>query len=715
MLDKKKHRKGLIALLLISSSLLVTWALNELGFFSRMELASFDHRVSMFRAEKPVHEDVVVLLIDEASLQEMDERFGRWPWPRSAYADILQFFSLAQAEALAFDILFTESEVSEQNNASDQSLIRATQLAGNAVHAMQLLHNGASSVNEPMPEDFTKEHRIEGISFIGQNYNNYLIPLNGLYQVARDVGYLEVEPDRDGVYRRIRLFNQYQEQYVFPALSSSVVIPLISDGSNLAQDENTAVIGDTEIPLDGNGQYLINPVGGLKTIPVHHVFKAMQQIRESELENLILDPADFKNKIILLGASAIGLLDVKSTAISHKEAGVFLHAYAISNILEQDFLRPAGKLITNLLIIIFSVFAVIPVLYLSRLSVATLIPVLIGVAYVFLAYASFASNLLMTVMAPIFALLFSLLLAYSYRTYAEKHNKQRIRAMLSQYVSPSVLTYVVDNFETLNAEIGSSENLTILFSDIRGFTKISEIQQPQEVVDMLNIYFSTMTDIIFEHKGTLDKFIGDAIMAFWGAPIKTNDYAEQAVAAAVEMRRGLHDVNRQLLSKGYPEIDIGIGIHTGNVILGNIGSDKKLDYTVIGDSVNLASRIEGITKQYQVPLLISEDTYLALPDSHAYMIVDVVRLKGKQQPVKLYTPAELFKNENGIDMSTPELIRLSERAFSFYQQGNWDEALGIYQQLSNTPLFEILCDRCVAFNHNDPGKNWDGVYTHTSK
>lgn len=715
MSDKNKYRKGLIAVLLISSSLLVTWVLFELHFFSRMELASFDHRVSIFRADKPIHEDVVILLIDETSLQEMDDEFGRWPWPRSAYADILQFFSQANAQALAFDIFFTEREQPDQHNASDEALIQATKDAGNAVHAMQLLHSEDASDKSRMPHDFINAHQIADFSFSGQDYNDYLIPLEGLYKAARDVGYLEIEPDRDGVYRRIRLFNRYQEQHVFPALSSSLVIPLISDGSNLSQDNNTVFIGDTEIPLDGGGQYLLNPAGVLNTIPVHHVFRAMQQIRQNDVDNLVLDPADFENKIILLGASALGLLDVKSSAMSKKEAGVFLHAYAISNILEQDFIHPAGSTITSILAVFFTVLTVVPVLFMSRLLIATLIPVLIGFIYVLVAYTSFASNVLLTIMPPLFAIMFSLLLAFSYRTFSEKHNKQRVRAMLSQYVSPSVLTHVVDHFETLNAEIGSNETLSILFSDIRGFTNISETLEAQKVVDMLNIYFSTMTDVIFDHKGTLDKFIGDAIMAFWGAPIKTEEYAQQAVLAAIEMRRKLPVVNQTLSSKGYPEIDIGIGIHTGNVILGNIGSNKKLDYTVIGDSVNLASRIEGITKKYNVPLLLSEDTYLALTDSLPCMVVDAVRLKGKKQPVKLYTPAELFKDENKISTSVKELINLSNRAFTFYQQGQWDEALRIYQHISHITLFKILSDRCVAFISNDPGKNWDGVYTHNSK
>jgi len=707
-------RKGLIMAMLVFSTVLVTWSLSELHFFSRMELASFDHRVSIFRSDKPIHEDVVLVLIDDESLQQMSSELGRWPWPRSAYKDILEFFTIANAQALAFDILFTEKDVSGLDNQNDLDLIEATQKSGIAVHAMQLLHSPDSKDIDTIPNDFISHHQVENIDFEGIDYNDALLPIDGLYQAARNVGYLEIEPDRDGVYRRIRLFNRYKEQAVFPAFASVLVMPVISDGSYLLYDKEHAIIGDTEIPLDGSGQYLINPYGELNIVPVHQVFSTMKKIRAGKKEQLILNPQDFENKIIFLAGSAIGLLDVKATAMSSKEAGVFLHANTVSNILEQDFLIKVEPFYTYLLIIIFSTIVVVPTLIFSRLLFASLIPVLIGTAYIVVAYFSFTVNYLFSIMPVLFALAFSLLLAFSYRSYIEKYSKQKIRAMLSQYVSPAVLTHVVDNYETLNAEIGSNESLSILFSDIRGFTNISETQEANKVVDMLNIYFSEMTDIIFEHRGTLDKFIGDAIMAFWGAPIKATDHADQAVHAAISMREKLPLVNEKLVSKSYTPIDVGIGIHTGKVILGNIGSAKKLDYTVIGDSVNLASRIEGITKKYAVPIIISEDTFNALSDKIPCIVVDVVRLKGKQHPVKLYAPARIFLTENRISISPDEFVNLSNKAFEYYQNSRWGEAIEIYKQFVDIKLFKILLDRCTYFVNNKPG-DWDGIYDHTSK
>ncbi|MDJ0834022.1 MAG: adenylate/guanylate cyclase domain-containing protein [Gammaproteobacteria bacterium] len=715
MSPTQNQRKTLIIIGLILISLALTALLNHFNFFSRLELASFDHRVSMFRSDKYIHEDVVLVNIDEETLQQMSNELGRWPWPRSAYRDILDFFALAGAEALAFDILFVEQEAAGGVNANDQQLIAASRDSAIAVHAMQLLENAQMDGAKPMPTDFIRQHQVDNIDFAGKNYNDFLIPLEGLYQASRAVGYLEIEPDRDGVFRRLRLFNQYDRQAVFPAISSALVLPLIADGGEIVYDANATTVGDTSIPLDGNGHYLMNPYGGLNEIPAHQVFAAMQQIRAGHSDDLVLDPADFRNKIVLLGASAIGLLDVKPTAISNKEPGVRMHAYTVSNILEQDFLVAAGNSLTYSLVTLFSIVSVLSIMLIPRLIIGALIPLVIAVVYIFITYSLFASNQVLDLMPVLFAIAFSLLLAFSYRSYTEKHGKQRIRAMLSQYVSPSVLTNVIDNYDTLSAEVGSNETLSILFSDIRGFTEISETQAAPKVVDMLNIYFSQMTDIIFEHDGTLDKFIGDAIMAFWGAPIKTDNHADQAVQAAIMMRQQLAAVNQVLAAKDYAQIDIGIGIHTGKVVLGNIGSAKKLDYTVIGDGVNLASRIEGITKQYKLSILISEDTHAALTTAVPCIVVDVVRLKGKQQPIRLYTPAEVFRAENNITMPLAELIKSTEQAFDHYQDRQWDKALNLYQQLPQCELFNTLTDRCVSFTDDEPNEDWDGVYTHTSK
>jgi adenylate cyclase len=219
----------------------------------------------------------------------------------------------------------------------------------------------------------------------------------------------------------------------------------------------------------------------------------------------------------------------------------------------------------------------------------------------------------------------------------EGREKRKVRKMLGQYVSPHMLSSLVDNREDiLRAEVGAKENVTVLFSDIRGFTSISENEPPERIVSMLNQYFSLWSDAIFEYDGTIDKFVGDAVMALWGAPLRTEKHPEKALRAALEMRKRLPELNRRLNVEGFPEVKIGVGIHTGDAILGNIGSEKKLDYTVIGDTVNLSSRLEGLTKQYTCDILISEATYIRVSDLFRCEFVDSVKVKGKEQAVKVY-------------------------------------------------------------------------------
>jgi adenylate cyclase len=238
---------------------------------------------------------------------------------------------------------------------------------------------------------------------------------------------------------------------------------------------------------------------------------------------------------------------------------------------------------------------------------------------------------------PIAAVVLPFLVSFVYLSLTEGREKRKIRRMLGQYVSPQMLSQIVDKHEDLaRAEVGSREYVSVLFSDIRGFTSISENEPPERIVPMLNQYFSLWSDAIFSQEGTIDKFVGDAVMALWGAPLRTQTHPEQAVRAALKMRETLPALNTKLGSEGYPEIKIGVGIHTGYAILGNIGSERKLDFTVIGDTVNLASRLEGLTKQYSCDILISETTLEHVKDLFECQYIDEVRVKGKEQPVRIF-------------------------------------------------------------------------------
>ena len=715
MINKSKNKQLSIITIMVICSILLTLSLEWMGAFNNLEFSSFDHRAKFFRYDKKLHQDVVVVLIDEQSLQQMQRRFGRWPWPRSAYTDLLEFFTFAKVQSVAFDILFSEQQAADQSGrADDDALVKATRDAANVVHAMQLTEIFGHKSQRELPADFIKQHQIANVQYSGKSYDNYLIPFDQLYQAANGVGNLEIEPDSDGVYRRMRLFNQYQ-RFVFPAISTALVLPLIMGEGEVLVKQDIADIGGLQIPLLEEGKYLINPIGDMNILSALDVFQTMDQIRAGKSDGLILKPEDFTDKIIIIGASALGLLVVKSTAMSTTEPGVYLHASAVSNILEQDFLYKNNASFNFIILILAAIISIVPIMFLGRIWLATLIPVVLGSVYVASAYFAFSLNMILPVMNVLFVIASAMFMSLYFRVSAEKKHKLKVRTMLSQYVSPSVMSIVLDQYDELVASDGTSENLSILFSDIRGFTDISEQFQAAEIVELLNIYFSEMTDIIFEQQGTLNKFIGDAILAFWGAPVKTELHADQALSAALLMREKLPQVNQILHQKGFGAIDVGIGIHTGDVVLGNIGSHRKLDYTIIGDAVNLASRIEGLTKVYGVSILLTEDTYMALKDAVKCIKVDMVTVKGKQQPVLLYTPVQTFISDNNLSVSIEEMLRINHDAFNFYQNQQWPLAKQKLTSAGQAKLLDIFIERCDFYIAHEPGSNWSGIYEHHTK
>jgi adenylate cyclase len=284
--------------------------------------------------------------------------------------------------------------------------------------------------------------------------------------------------------------------------------------------------------------------------------------------------------------------------------------------------------------------------------------------------------------------------------------------MFAQYVSPAVLAEVVDKYDDhVSANVGRRERVSILFSDIRNFTNIAENNEPEAVVEMLNTHLGVMVDIIINKRGTLDKFIGDAIMAFWGAPLRMDDHALRAVQAGLAMMRALPAVNVIVQEKGFPAIKIGIGINTGEVVLGNIGSELKLDYTVIGDQVNAASRLESLTKKYiGHGLLISESTYNDLNDEVLCAIVDVVKVKGKDESMGIYAPLALSTDSDEIIKTANMNIQQAREAFNAYQARKWKLAGDIYGRMHGLSWAPVMLQRCQEYQKKGPSKQWDGVF-----
>lgn len=704
-------------------SVIIVLVLYSSDVFVRLNYQVYDARMASGRADTVLPDDIRVVLIDESSLQVMSPVLGNFPWPRSVYAELLEFFAIAGARAVVFDVLFTESEggrfVGEhQTNTNDQLLAQASAEYGNAYHAILMFEEydeqGQPLPVESLPEDFKQRFAIQQNGLEPSTNNHFLLSYPELAASTPNIGVVGVDPELDGVYRRVQLFFNYQQAF-YPSLSVSPLLDWFGI-ERVSRDTEVLLMGEQNIPVDRDDRMLVNFYGDYQAYSMASVIASLLKLKRGELADMPIFPDEFTDKIIFIGASAVGLDDIKATPVSSKTPGVFIHAAATGNMLSGDLLKPATFGDTLLAILLLTGFTSLVTFRVEKFSLRLVIPLLLIGCYWWITAATMKQNYVMNTVTPIAALLITWLGSLLYLGVIEGSDKRKVKKMLSQYVSPSVLTEVMSHPDTmLHAQVGETEEMSILFSDIRSFTTISENNSAQDVVKLLNCYFGEMTDAIFEYDGTLDKFIGDAIMAFWGAPIRSENHAYQSVLAALSMVDRLELVNERLKEQNLPIVNVGIGINSGDVILGNIGSERKLDFTVIGDNVNLASRTEGLTKNYGVQLLITESTRAALPNDVICQRIDRVRVKGKLIPIEMYAPMAIESSPADRVQQAKIQVDLMDHALELYYQQQWQAAIEAFSKLANPVLVELYIDRCHQFQQQPPGKDWDGVYTALSK
>jgi adenylate cyclase len=724
-------RKYIRAILIIAVICIIAIFADLLGLFEILELKTVDYRTKIVRGDKVAPYDIALILIDDPSLAALNEVVGRWPWPRYIHAELIDFLSQSGAKAIVMDIMFIENEFTPNLdkgmlNESDLRLVQSTESANNVYHAVQILSDlkdeyNRDLLNKPLPKDFIDRFSINlGNSGETAGYNNYYLPFKALYEASKGIGVVVFSPDSDGVYRSENLVFNYQNSF-FPSLSLAPIIGQLGY-ENVTLKKNSIEIKNSEslirIPLTKWGEYYVNMYGLYDSFSISGVILSMLQIQKGELENLPVEPEEFRDKIVFIGASAAGIEDLKNTSIGLAIPGVFLHASICGNILSRDFLRFTGPGVTLLSILALLAITVFSILYLRTVFSQVLFPLAAIVVFFISALMLFTSNIVINIIAPSFAVLSGYVTSFTYISFTEGKEKRKIKNILGQYVSPAILSTVLEKEKDsyLKAEVGTRETLTMFFSDIRNFATISEKYSVEEVVEFLNAYLSRMVNIIFTNGGTLDKFIGDAIVAFWGAPVRIEDHSYKAVITAIQMIKALETFNQENESKGLPEVKIGIGIHTGEVILGNIGSKQKLDYTVIGDNVNLGSRLEGLTKTYKCPIIISQDTYDNIRDEILCRMIDYVRVKGRDKPVTIY---EVIGEAGSTDEETLKITNLTEKGFGHYCKRKFPEAIGVYEKILNINpedfLSKLFIERCRSYQKNEPPEEWDGCYVHEYK
>jgi len=665
-------------------------------FFAAFEQTTLDFRYRAFNRKQPASERVVFLDIDEQSLKILEPYFGRWPWPRRVYKETLEFLEIGKPSGVFFDLLFSERML--QGN-DDKHLAQVTEELGNISHAMMLLEAPAQSRTQApdLPHSVKSRAALHWkempppYAFGEKTYSDFLLPLPQHVELLPHFHTVNFDKDSDGVFRHAPLVMRYGDTYL-PSMGLAGLLSTMK-GPEVEYRRDRLILSDRlgaslSVPIDENGQLPLHfyaPDLSPRSIPFSIVVQSALQLQRGQVtdpDDLEINPYTLKDKVILIGASAAGLEDLKATPIHSSYPGALLQATAISNVLSQDFLHEPPKSIRFVVSLLMLVSIYFCLFYFESFAVRLILPLLIILAQQVLAVVLFKyQSHWMNMAVPFFMGTAAWLDGLAYIAFVESAEKRRMKSTLTKYLSPYVTERLIASGKNPEAEVGRLEEVTILFSDIRGFTTLSENYNPELVVDCLNKYLGKMSDVLFEHSGTLDKFIGDSILAFWGAPLKDDLHAVHALACAFEMRDRLRNLNAEWKSglPSRPEFKIGIGINTGKVIVGNIGSEKHLNYTVVGDTVNIASRLEGLTKEYGAWTVIGPRTYELVKNSIVCRLLDEVQVKGRLQCVKIYEP--LIENDKQRAESTRAFALEFEEAIREFLEGNYTRALTRFSKL----------------------------------
>ncbi|MBW2312309.1 MAG: adenylate/guanylate cyclase domain-containing protein [Deltaproteobacteria bacterium] len=719
------------------------------SFLELLELKTMDLRF-ISRGVRAPGGTVVLAVIDEKSL----DAEGKWPWPRSKIAELIDYLSEDGAKVIGFDIGFWEPDQNSnlafiqqleskigglrlKNKALNRFLEESRLLADNDLILANAIKRSKAKVVlgyffHMSPEDLgyqmDEETVSDRISQIGKSrypvqffhrgtdiepfYEAYVpesnLPI--LNEAADSSGYFTIIPDPDGVVRWSPLVMKCGEE-IFAPISIMCIWHYLDGPQLIARVAPYGIegvqLGTINIPTNETGQMMINYLGPPQTFTHYPV---------TDIINNKYPIGEFKGKIVLVGATAVGMYDIRNTPFSPVYPGPEVHATVIDNILRGQFLdRPEWTKIFDLMaIILVGIFMgfVVP-----RLSAVKGIFFAIGlfIAYIFLARYLFVSHgLWFNMIYPLAALVILYISLTIYRYLTEERERRKIKGAFTYYVSSSVVNEMLKHPEKLKLG-GDRKELSILFSDIRGFTTIAEGMSPEELVHLLNEYLTVMTDIVFKYDGTLDKYMGDAIMAIYGAPLDLPDHPSRACRSALEMMRELKKLNEKWVAEGKKPMDIGIGINTGPMMVGNMGSEQRFDFTVMGDSVNLGSRLEGANKSYKTNVIISEYTYERVKDEFLCMELDSVRVKGKKEPVKIYNLAGL-KDLPEVQHQT---ITRFNQGISLYRAQKWDDAIQVFENITamdpNLYAAQVYIQRCHKLKKNPPPPEWDGVYVMTTK
>ncbi len=698
-------RRLLQGLLIGLASFAVTLGLR--GWLQPLESKTWDMRVRYFAKPSPATDSIRLIFLDQKSLDWGKDEMGLgWPWLRESYATLLDFCRRAGARSVAFDVLLTEPSIYGPED--DAALAKAIRQNG---HYIQGFFPKGGSTH--WPPDFPASYPAVpgGAAAFPPDIviTNVTWPIPESATNAAILAHVRASLDpADGILRRTSLFIRFDGRLV-PSLGLAPVL-LESPPPEARFENRFLTLGDRRIPFDDDGLSLLRFRGPSQT---HMTFNA-KAIIQSELllkENKapLVDPALFRDKYVLFGFTAPGLGDLRPTPAGNKYPGVEVHATALDNLLAGDFMRDVPKRVAFGLTLLLCLLAGGAIrASRSALSGGILLGVFVAAPFL-LAWGLYPAGYWMPFVAPELGVGLAVVAALITNYAAEGSQKRFIKNAFSQYLSPVVIDQLVQNPERLTLG-GEKKPLSILFSDVRGFTGISETLDPQELTALLNQYLTAVTTIIYEEGGTIDKYEGDAVIAFWNAPLDMPDHALRAVRAAVRYQATLADMRPLLRAKYGHDLHARIGLNTGPVVIGNMGSAQRFNYTFLGDAGNLAARLEGINKQFGTPILVSQQTKDQAGNDFAFRRIARVGVVGRKEPVVVYEPMT-----HDLWRQNEPLFTAFDRAYALFEAGDFAGARALFEPLRDRdPVSLSYQKKCDALLKNPPDR-WDGIWVMTEK
>ena len=699
-MERIKQAWVFVAIALIASGVTFVAYRQVFPVVEQLDLRLKDLRFNLRGTVKPLSK-VVIVAIDAKSVKEI----GRWPWSREKTARLIDGVAKQGARVMALDMVFSES----QGDSLDARLAESIRDNGRTILGYFFRDDSAQQqdtfVSEQLADTRIRLIRLaDGVTTVPiPEFSGVDVSLSRFGSAARDQGFFNEIPDNDGLYRKAPLLVLFNGA-IYPSLALQALHRYL-DKQIIVGIEQFGVaevsLGTTSLPVNEAGSLTLNYYGPSGTFPTFSATDIMHGRLPAE---------SLKDAIVFVGATEKGIYDLRPTPLDPLFPGVEIHATVAANMLEQRFLLRDSRTLGFELAAIIALPIMLALLLAAVSGTAAGLGCfsLISAGYICLNYYLFNRFFLnTTLLYPLVSLGMTYLGGEAYRNLVVERKGRYLKKAFSTYISADLVTEIVKNPDSLRLG-GEAREITILFSDIRSFTSISEKLTPESLVSLLNQYLSPMTRIIMEERGTLDKYVGDAIMALFNAPLAIADHPMRACSSAIRMLLCLEQLNGELATRGLPTIDIGIGIHTGVAVVGNMGADIRFDYTAIGDNVNLASRLEGLNKYYGTHILVSGVTRDLSCDRFNFREIDLVRVKGKELPVKLY------------ELRTDPYPALDEfsAALQEYRSARFSEAVALFERLShdqNDPVARMYVERCREYLTEPPIDGWDGVYTARGK